>query len=44
MSEQYPLIARELFGALAAGQPIAPLTDRYPDMSIDDAYQISLAF
>lgn len=44
ITEQYPLIARELFDALAAGQPIAPLTDSYPDMSIDDAYQISLAF
>jgi len=44
MSKQYPIIARELFDALAGGQPIAPLTDSYPDMSIDDAYQISLAF
>ena len=44
ITEQYPLIARELFDALAVGQPIAPLTDSYPYMSIDDAYQISLAF
>jgi len=44
ISDQYPFIARELFVALASGQPIAPLTDSYPDMSIDDAYQISLAF
>ena len=44
ITEQYPVIAQELFDALAAGTPIAPLTDRYPDMSIDDAYQISLAF
>jgi len=44
ITDQYPFIARELFDALAAGKAIAPLTDSYPDMSIDDAYQISLAF
>ncbi|MEP3890526.1 MAG: fumarylacetoacetate hydrolase family protein [Hellea sp.] len=44
ISDQYQSIARELFDALAGGQPIAPLTDRYPDMDIDDAYQVSLAF
>lgn len=42
--KQYDFIARKLFDALSAGQPIAPLTDSYPDMSIDDAYNISLAF
>jgi len=37
-------IARQLFDALTEGRPIAPLTTAYPDMTIDDAYQISLAF
>lgn len=44
ISEQYQFIAQELFDALSAGKAIAPLTDSYPDMSIDDAYQISLGF
>lgn len=34
----------ELFAALASGVAIGALTDRYPDMSIDDAYKISLEF
>ena len=42
--KQYQSIARELFDALTEGQAIAPLTDKYPDMNIDDAYQVSLAF
>lgn len=42
--EKYQSIARELFEALASGQAISPLTDRYPNMEIDDAYHISLAF
>jgi len=37
-------IARDLFGALTQGSPIAPLTTAHPAMSIDDAYKISLAF
>ncbi len=40
----YAAIGHKLFGALESGHPIAPLTDQYPDMSIDDAYQASLAF
>ena len=44
LSEQYKFIAQELFDGLSAGKAIAPLTDSYPDMSIDDAYQISLGF
>ena len=44
IEQQYQSIARELFGALASGEAIAPLTDSYPDMSINDAYHISLAF
>ena len=35
--------ARQLYAALRNSQPIEPLTDKYPDMSIDDAYDISLA-
>jgi len=42
--DQYQTIGRMLFDALASGKPISPLTDTYPDMSIDDAYQVSLAF
>lgn len=33
-----------LFEALQSNQAIAPISDIYPDMSIDDAYQISLEF
>jgi len=44
LSDQYQFIARELFDALASGKAIRPLTDSYPDMSINDAYQISLGF
>lgn len=40
----YEDIGHILFDALASGKSIAPLTDTYPDMSIDDAYQVSLAF
>lgn len=35
-------IARELHAALRAGRTIAPLVDRYPSMTIDDAYRVSL--
>jgi 2-oxopent-4-enoate/cis-2-oxohex-4-enoate hydratase len=34
-------LADELFGALRARSTIAPLTDRYADITIDDAYRIS---
>ena len=37
-------LGHKLFDALRSGQAIGPLTDQYPDMSIDDAYQVSLAF
>ena len=37
-------LGRVLFDALQAGQAIAPLTQGHPDLSVDDAYQISLAF
>lgn len=40
----YTAIGRRLFEALQTGVPIAPLTDSYPDLSVDDAYGISLAF
>ena len=40
----YRKIGESLFEALASGQPMAPLTEAYPDMTIDDAYQVSLAF
>jgi 2-oxopent-4-enoate/cis-2-oxohex-4-enoate hydratase len=34
--------AKALYGALRDKTPIAPLTERYPDMSINDAYAVSL--
>ncbi len=34
----------ELYQALRARKTLAPLTTRYPDLVIDDAYKISLAF
>ena len=37
-------IAFELFSALKKQQMIQPLTDRYPDIDINDAYQISKKF
>ncbi|AKH68082.1 2-keto-4-pentenoate hydratase [Spongiibacter sp. IMCC21906] len=37
-------IGDELYGALKDGAAIEPITDRYPDLSIDDAYKISLHF
>jgi 2-oxopent-4-enoate/cis-2-oxohex-4-enoate hydratase len=36
--------ASALFDALRLRSAIAPLTDEYPDMSIEDAYAIQLAF
>ena len=35
--------AQSLYTALRSGNPIGPLTDIYPNLSIDDAYNISLA-
>ncbi len=35
-------IAEELLGALRGGYTLPPLTDRYPDLTIDEAYRISL--
>lgn len=35
--------AEALYIALRSGQPTAPLTETYPALSIDDAYEISLA-
>ncbi len=34
----------ELFSALRARHMLDPLTDRYPDLAIEDAYRISLRF
>jgi len=34
--------AKSLYAALRSGQSIAPLTDTYDDLTIDDAYEISL--
>jgi 2-oxopent-4-enoate/cis-2-oxohex-4-enoate hydratase len=35
---------KQLYQALRTRQCIKPLTDTYPDMTIDDAYQVSLHF
>jgi len=40
----YEKIGQSLYQALKNCEPIAPLSDRFPDLSIDDAYQISLKF
>ena len=37
-------IGQSLYEALRTGKSITTLTERYPEMSIDDAYKISLAF
>jgi len=42
--EQLNQLGDELYAALRSQQTLAPLTERYPDISIDDAYHISLRF
>ncbi len=37
-------LGQELFEALATGRAIGALTERHPELSIDDAYKISLEF
>ena len=37
-------IASELFSALREQKTIQPLTDKYPEMDINDAYKISRKF
>ena len=44
MGVPYEALGQKLFDALRSGQSIAPLTDVYPDMTIDDAYEVSLEF
>jgi len=44
MGVPYEALGQKLFDALRSGQSIAPLTDTYPDMTIDDAYEVSLEF
>jgi len=44
MGFSHQKIGEELFASLKSGNPIGPLTERYPDVTIDDAYHISLAF
>lgn len=36
--------AQALFASLQTGTPISPISAGHPDLTIDDAYQISLAF
>ena len=40
----HAVLGRVLFDSLQSGEAIAPLTRRYPELTIDDAYRISLAF
>lgn len=44
MRAQATELGLALFHALRSGEPIAPLTERFEDMSVDDAYAVSLAF
>ncbi len=37
-------LAQELYDALRSGRTIVPLSDRYPSMTVEDAYAISLRF
>lgn len=37
-----PTLGNELFDALRQRHTLAPLTDRHPDITVDDAYRISL--
>lgn len=41
--QQIQEISVELYQALRSGTAVTPLTDRYPELSIDDAYAVSLA-
>jgi 2-oxopent-4-enoate/cis-2-oxohex-4-enoate hydratase len=43
MSELISRLAEELYAAREAVCAILPLTDRFPDLTIDDAYRIQLA-
>lgn len=40
----YHKLGLTLFEALDSGEALPPLTERYPDLTIDDAYRISLEF
>lgn len=39
-TEQIALIADELYDAMVAARTVDPLTDRYPELAIEDAYRI----
>lgn len=40
----HAFLGRNLYEALRSGEAIAPLTESHPELTVDDAYQISLAF
>lgn len=42
-TEQHTALGEELYNALKTETSIAPLTDRFPDIEIEDAYHISQA-
>ena len=44
MAISHQKLGEELFESLRTGKAISPLTERYPDITIDDAYKISRAF
>jgi len=44
MGVPHQKLGQELFESLRSGVPISPLLERHPEMTIDDAYHISLAF
>lgn len=41
---QQEALADELYTAMKGRQVVAPITERYPEFSVDDAYQVSQAF
>lgn len=42
MTNYIESVGDELYAALKGGKAVPPITDRYPEVSIDDAYKISL--
>lgn len=44
MAISHQKLGEELFESLRTGKPISPLSERFPDITIDDAYKISRAF
>ncbi|MBD9600244.1 2-oxopent-4-enoate hydratase [Pseudomonas sp. PDM10] len=41
--QEIHVLGQQLHQALSNGQAVAPLTDKYPDMTLEQAYQVQLA-